>query len=52
VEEPFGLARSTEGSILVSGSGGIYRVAAGGGRAQRVSAAAGALAMAPDGSLF
>ena len=53
IPEPFGLARARDGSILVSGEGGLYRLPAAGGAAERIAdVEASPIAVAPNGDVF
>ena len=53
IPEPFGFARARDGSILVSGESGLYRLSATGGKAERiVDVEAGPIAVAPNGDVF
>jgi sugar lactone lactonase YvrE len=50
---PFGLDSASDGSIVVSGDAGIFRVPSAGGRATRLSSvAASPIAFAPNGDLY
>jgi sugar lactone lactonase YvrE len=50
---PFGLARAADGSIVVAGDAGIFRVPPTGGRASQLSAVpASPIAFAPNGDLY
>ena len=53
IPEPFGLARARDGSILVSGQGGLYRLPAAGGTAERiVDVEASPIALAANGDVL
>jgi sugar lactone lactonase YvrE len=50
---PFGLARAADGSIVIGGDDGIFRVPPTGGRASQLSAVpASPIAFAPNGDLY
>jgi hypothetical protein len=53
VDDPYGLAFAQDGSLLVSGAGGIHRAPPGGGPLVRVAQIdAGPIVAAPDGDLY
>ena len=53
VPEPFAIARARDGSFLVSGESGLYRLPPGGGYAELVAEVeASPIALAPDGDVY
>jgi sugar lactone lactonase YvrE len=53
VRQPFGLARSADGSILISSDAGLFRVPASGGRATKTAdVPTSPILPAPDGEIF
>jgi streptogramin lyase len=53
IPEPFGIARATDGSFLVSSEAGLYRLPRAGGRAERLlDTGTSAIAVAPDGHVY